>query len=111
MSLKGLDITVDQRISNIDEFKAAELYEYLFKFLLIIILILVIPLIYSLGRKFLYYLRLSKDNSGSYVLIIFSLFSFFILFGLLMLGEIFILGFTEPNWVMWQGLQILKVVF
>ncbi len=80
LSLKGLDITVDQRISNIDEFKAAELYEYLFKFLLIIIIILVIPLIYSLGRKFLYYLRLSKDNSGSYVLIIFSLFSFFILF-------------------------------
>ena len=70
LSLKGLDITVDQRISNIDEFQAAELYEYLFKFLLIIILILVIPLIYSLGRKFLYYLRLSKDNSGSYVLII-----------------------------------------
>ena len=80
LSLKGLDIGVDHRISKIDEFQAAELYKTFFKFLLVALFVLAIPLIYSLGRKFIFYLRLSKDKSGSYILIVFSLFSFFILF-------------------------------
>ncbi len=80
LSLRGLDLDIDRRIQSINEKDAGETYEILFKSLLILLLIIFLPKIINFFKNLFNFLKNSRqENNHSYVLIVFSIFSFFIL--------------------------------
>ena len=78
LSLKGLDFGADHRILDLDENKASELYMSLFYTLLLFIIIIFSPVILSKLKIFYNYVKESNKKTNTYVIKIFTLFSFII---------------------------------
>lgn len=76
LSLRGLDFGADHRILDLDENKASDLYMSLFYSLLLFLIIIFSPVFLSKIKIFYNYVKESNKNTNTYVIKIFTLFSF-----------------------------------
>ena len=79
LSFRGLDFEADHRFISADEKnEAATLYMNLFYFLCLFLLIIFSSVIASKVKKFYFYIKNSANESNTYAVIVFSLFSLII---------------------------------
>ena len=79
LSLRGLDLEVDDRLKKIGDPEAITLYEYLFNFLFLMVIIVFLPIIVNKIKDYVFFIKNSFDIYQSYAFYVFAVFSFIML--------------------------------